>query len=115
MEKRFPGLLDRAIDEMLPEIEVGMEMDPETLRVGADRVRSFVAAEPRLAPYRHELEVLLRRAAHTLDDAGEALVARFAPTAGAAGSSTAIKWRSMRSLMSIWCGSRQPSISFGAS
>jgi oligoendopeptidase F len=57
--------------------------DPEILRLGTQRVRAMLAQEPRLAPFRYPMERVLRRASHTLDDAGETLVARFTPMADA--------------------------------
>jgi len=52
-------------------------VDPEILRLGRDRIGAFLAQEPSLAIYRHPLDRVLRAAPHTLDDAGEALVATF--------------------------------------
>lgn len=52
-------------------------MDPETLRLGRERIDAFLAQEPRLAIYRHPLDQVLRAAPHTLDAEGEALVASF--------------------------------------
>jgi oligoendopeptidase F len=52
-------------------------VDPELLRLGAATVRRFLAQDRGLAPHRFALEQTLRTARHTLDDAGEALVARF--------------------------------------
>ncbi|HEU0200415.1 MAG TPA: M3 family oligoendopeptidase, partial [Burkholderiaceae bacterium] len=51
--------------------------EPEIQRLGAARVRRFVAQEPALEVHRHPLDRTLRAAPHTLDAAGEALVARF--------------------------------------
>jgi oligoendopeptidase F len=52
-------------------------VDPEILHLGRERVERFLADDPSLAIYRHPLDRILRNAPHTLDDAGEALVARF--------------------------------------
>jgi oligoendopeptidase F len=52
-------------------------VDPEVLSLGRERVDRFVAEDPSLAIYRHPLDQILRNAPHTLDDEGEALVARF--------------------------------------
>ncbi len=57
--------------------EAGSFLDPELLRIGQARIAQFVAAEPALQIHRFPLEKTLRAAPHTLDDAGEALVARF--------------------------------------
>lgn len=50
---------------------------PEVLRIGADKVAQFVAAEPGLRPHRVPLDRMLRAGPHTLDDEGEALFASF--------------------------------------
>ncbi len=51
-------------------------IDPEILAVGEARVESFIAAEPGLEPFIFSLRDTLRRAPHTLDAAGEALLAQ---------------------------------------
>ena len=48
---------------------------PEILTVGAPKIRSFVAADPKLAKFRFFLEDTLRQAPHTLTPEGEALLA----------------------------------------
>ncbi len=50
---------------------------PQILHIGKDRIARFLAQEPALAIYRFPLDQILRQAPHTLDDEGEALVARF--------------------------------------
>ena len=52
-------------------------VDPEILHVGKEKVEAFLSQDPGLAIYRFPLEQTLRKAAHTLDDEGEALVAKF--------------------------------------
>ena len=52
-------------------------VDPEIIHVGKDKVAQYLAQEPGLSIYRFPLEEVLRRAPHTLDDAGEALIATF--------------------------------------
>jgi oligoendopeptidase F len=52
-------------------------VDPEIIHVGKDKVVQYLAQEPGLSIYRFPLEETLRRAPHTLDDAGEALIATF--------------------------------------
>lgn len=61
-------------------------VSPEVLTVGNTKVEAFLAAEPGLAIYRHPLREILRAAPHTLDAQGEAIVASFALSRGAAGS-----------------------------
>ncbi|MFN7916195.1 MAG: oligoendopeptidase F [Vicinamibacterales bacterium] len=61
-------------------------MEPEILRAVPGLVEQFLAAEPRLAIYAHELRDVLRRAAHTLSDAEEKLLADAGPLASAPGS-----------------------------
>ena len=52
-------------------------VDPEILHIGKDKIAQFLAQEPGLAIYRFPLDQTLRQAPHTLDDEGEALIARF--------------------------------------
>jgi oligoendopeptidase F len=52
-------------------------VDPELLHIGEARIAKFLADDPALKIYRHQLDETLRAAPHTLDDAGEALVAQF--------------------------------------
>ncbi len=54
------------------------------IALGQDRVTALVASDPGLAPYRYPLATILRRAPHTLDTRGEALLAAAGPTLGAA-------------------------------
>jgi oligoendopeptidase F len=51
-------------------------MRPEILALGADKVNGFVAAEPRLKPYRMFLDEILRYAPHTLSAAEEKVTAQ---------------------------------------
>ncbi len=57
--------------------EVTAFVDPEVLHIGSDRVAQFLKQESSLAIYRHPLDQILRAAPHTLNDEGEAIVARF--------------------------------------
>ncbi len=59
-------------------------VDPEILRAGKATIDKFIAAEPRLKPYRHELEDTVRRAAHPLSDSEEKILADSRPIAGSA-------------------------------
>jgi oligoendopeptidase F len=59
-------------------------VDPEIIKAGKATIDRFIAAEPRLKPYRHELEDTVRRAAHTLSDSEEKLLADARPMAGSA-------------------------------
>lgn len=61
-------------------------VSPEILAVGKARVDAYVKQEPGLALYRHSLEDILRTAPHTLDTAGEAILATFSLSANAAGN-----------------------------
>jgi oligoendopeptidase F len=56
---------------------------PAIIALGEAKVRRFLQSEPRLAPYRHPLEDTLRFAPHTLDAAGEKLLAETGRIAGA--------------------------------
>jgi oligoendopeptidase F len=51
--------------------------DPEVLALGKARVDAYLRADPALAIYRFPLDEVLRRAPHTLDAEGEALLAGF--------------------------------------
>jgi oligoendopeptidase F len=59
-------------------------VEPELLRVGAATIEQFLASEPRLEPYRFLLRDVVRRAAHTLSDAEEKLLADASPLASSA-------------------------------
>src|SRR5215510_3504085 len=61
-------------------------VDPEILKAGKATIDRFLAAEPRLRPYRHDLDDTLRRAAHTLSDSEEKILADAGPMAGSASS-----------------------------
>jgi len=56
---------------------------PELLAIGRARIDEFLAQEPKLGIYRHPLDDTLRRAPHTLDAKGEAIVATFGLASGA--------------------------------
>src|SRR5262252_1897915 len=49
---------------------------PEILAIGADKVRKFIASDPKLKPYRMYLEDILRQAPHTLGTSEEKIVAQ---------------------------------------
>jgi oligoendopeptidase F len=50
---------------------------PEILHIGKDRIAQFLTDDPSLSIYRFPLEETLRNAPHTLNDEGEALIAKF--------------------------------------
>lgn len=52
-------------------------MDPELIAVGEERVRQFIADNPDLAPFRHQLDDTLRQAEHTLGDEAERALSYF--------------------------------------
>ena len=58
-------------------------IEPELLRAGPSVLSGFLAAEPRLGIYAHLLRDITRRAAHTLSDSEEKLLADVGPLAGA--------------------------------
>jgi oligoendopeptidase F len=58
---------------------------PEILALGEAKVREFLAAEPKLAPWRQPLADILRRAPHTLPAEQERLVALAGNMTGAGG------------------------------
>jgi oligoendopeptidase F len=57
-------------------------IEPEILRFPAGTAEKFVAAEPRLKVYEFYLKDIARRAAHTLSEPEEKLLAEMAPVAG---------------------------------
>jgi oligoendopeptidase F len=61
-------------------------VDPEILKAGSGVIEKFIASEPRLKPYRHDLEDLVRRSTHTLSDSEEKILADARPMAGSASS-----------------------------
>jgi oligoendopeptidase F len=58
-------------------------IEPELLGAGKATIDRFLAAEPRLKPYRFYLEDVLRRAPHTLTAAEEKILASAGPLAAA--------------------------------
>jgi oligoendopeptidase F len=65
-------------------------VNPEVLKLGRKRVERMVAADRALAIHRHPLDDIVRMAPHTLDTAGESLVARFGLMSGAGGTAYSI-------------------------
>ena len=59
-------------------------IQPEILRMGGATIEAFIASEPRLAPYAFPLRDIIRRAAHTLSDAEEKILADAQPLAASA-------------------------------
>ena len=59
-------------------------IEPEVLKIGSAAVEQAIAGEPRLAPYTFYLRDIIRRAAHTLSDAEEKILADAGPLAGSA-------------------------------
>jgi oligoendopeptidase F len=57
-------------------------IEPEVLKVGSEVIEKAISAEPRLKPYAFYLRDIARRAAHTLSDAEEKILADAAPLAG---------------------------------
>jgi oligoendopeptidase F len=52
-------------------------MDPEIISAGDTRIRQFLRDNPKLAPFRHQLDNTLRRAPHTLGAEAEQTLAFF--------------------------------------
>jgi oligoendopeptidase F len=59
-------------------------IQPEILQIGSANIEQFIAEEPRLRVYAFMLRDVLRRAAHTLSDAEEKLLADVQPLAASA-------------------------------
>jgi oligoendopeptidase F len=57
-------------------------VEPEILKAGTATIETAIATEPRLTPYAFYLRDIFRRAAHTLSDAEEKLLADAGPLAG---------------------------------
>jgi oligoendopeptidase F len=57
-------------------------LQPEILALGRPRIEALLASEPRLAPYRFALEVMLRDSEHTLPKDLQATLDRFQPEIG---------------------------------
>ena len=57
-------------------------IEPEVLKIGSAAVEQAIGAERRLAPYTFYLRDIIRRAAHTLSDAEEKILADAGPLAG---------------------------------
>ena len=59
---------------------------PEVLKLGRAKVAALLKGDKSLAIYRHVLDDIVRMAPHTLDAKGEAIVAAFELSSGAAGN-----------------------------
>ena len=59
-------------------------IEPEVLRIGKAAIDKALAAEPRLKPYAFYLSDIVRRAAHTLNESEEKILADASPLAGSA-------------------------------
>jgi oligoendopeptidase F len=70
--------------------EAGAFVDPEILHIGKDHIAQFVKQDNSLSIYRFPLAQTLRNAPHTLDDEGEALIAKFGMMDNAGGSAYTI-------------------------
>ena len=65
-------------------------IQPEILRIGGAAIESFIVNEPRLATFAVILRDIARRAAHTLSDAEEKILADALPLAGSASNTYGI-------------------------
>ncbi len=65
-------------------------MEPEILKIGAEKLRQFIASEPRLATHRFYLEELLRRQSHTLTEPEEKILAAASPVTGVASTTSGL-------------------------
>jgi oligoendopeptidase F len=65
-------------------------IEPEILKGDKNTIEKFIAEEPRLKNYRFYLEDVIRRAAHTLSDAEEKLLADLGPVASTASNTYGI-------------------------
>jgi oligoendopeptidase F len=62
----------------------GSYLEPELLHLGKDKIERAIGGEPRLKMYAFYLRDVVRRAAHTLSDAEEKILADAGPLAGSA-------------------------------
>jgi len=79
VDQREPGAQARfgRARQMLTNLQQATSwVRPEILDIGAETVRGFREQEPRLAKFDFMLENILRQAPHTLDQRGEAILAR---------------------------------------
>ena len=61
-------------------------VEPEILGIGASKIEAFIAAEPKLVPYRHVFDNILRQKAHTRNESEEKIIAEAGLMADAPGS-----------------------------
>ena len=61
-------------------------IEPEILRIEPERIDEFIKKEPRLVPYRHVLDNILRRRAHTRSESEEIIIAEAGLMADAPGN-----------------------------
>ncbi len=66
--------------------EANSFVKPEVLKIGKKKIDKFFSQDAGLKMYRHPVNEILRAAPHTLDAAGESLVATFGLTSGASSS-----------------------------
>jgi len=66
--------------------EVTAWMQPELISVGREVIESYVAEDPRLAPFAYQLDDSLRNAPHTLSPETEQTLSYFAQSFGAPGN-----------------------------
>ncbi|HUF72658.1 MAG TPA: oligoendopeptidase F [Gammaproteobacteria bacterium] len=64
-------------------VEAMSWIDPELIEVDRERIERFLSAEPRLEPYAHGLDDVLRSAEYTLSAEAEATLSYFARTISA--------------------------------
>ena len=80
-----------AMDQEMSQIDADLSacssfMDPEILRIAPERIEVFMREEPRLGPYRHALDNILRRKGHTRGEAEEKIIAEAGLMADAPGN-----------------------------
>jgi oligoendopeptidase F len=61
-------------------------VEPEILRIEPEQIDAFVAGEPKLAPYRHIFDDILRQKAHTRSESEEKIIAEAGLMADAPGN-----------------------------
>ncbi|MGE3275864.1 MAG: oligoendopeptidase F [Vicinamibacterales bacterium] len=73
------GMVQEMVEVLSTLSATAAYIEPEILRIDRATIEAHIAAEPKLAVYRFYLEDVLRRAAHTLGDGEEKLLADAVP------------------------------------
>ncbi len=78
---RYQEMTDRITGLYYQSAAATAFLSPEIAAIDEDKLRAWLAKDPQLAPFRQQLENLLRTRPHILPEAEEALLSRFGPVA----------------------------------